>query len=538
MLKVLIADDEKGICRLLQYLIDWKSYGMEIIKTVHTGMDAIKCIEEDHPDIVITDVCMPGYSGIDIIKRIKTKDPEIHFIIISGYREFEYARDALKYGADDYLLKPIKKEELAAALGRIINERIEKLQNKSSHEVLKQYVQDTTRKLREDFAVHLLKGDIDPSWLSFSYCQEKLHRDFSKDGFLCVSVKADVPGEKISYEERRDFFYKKGALILEQLAQEREIVCCSGIYGDILLAVFNFRQADLSETDAVLHRFIFNIRELMKQQSLHLQVTVGKGELVGQMSQLSRSMQHCAVALWERIVKNSDGIVEYQNYMDSFELAPYQSYKKKLLKVLESFDIFEACLILDEISQKAGNDGKLSGFGYYTLSKELASTIFLGIDIQFSKEKLGKEKEILSFRLENSNSCQELFDSLKEYIQTVFKKLEQKKEKISRKPIREAKEYIAQHFREEDMDLETVSSAVGFNASYFSRIFKEETGKKFIEYLTDMRMQESQKLLTETDLPVSKIAEIVGYRDDKYFSRAFKKYSGLKPKEYRKLYFM
>ena len=79
---------------------------------------------------------------------------------------------------------------------------------------------------------------------------------------------------------------------------------------------------------------------------------------------------------------------------------------------------------------------------------------------------------------------------------------------------------------------------MGFNPSYFSRTFKEETGKKFIEYLTDLRMQESQKLLSETDLPISRIAEMAGYRDDKYFSRAFKKYSGLKPKEYRKLYFM
>ena len=96
MLKVLIADDEKGICRLLQYLIDWTAYGMEIIRVVHTGMDALSSIRELHPDIVITDVCMPGYSGIDIIRESKAKYPDIHFIMISGYREFEYARDALR----------------------------------------------------------------------------------------------------------------------------------------------------------------------------------------------------------------------------------------------------------------------------------------------------------------------------------------------------------------------------------------------------------------------------------------------------------
>src|SRR5699024_7462338 len=108
-----------------------------------TGMDALSSIRELHPDIVITDVCMPGYSGIDIIRESKAKYPDIHFIMISGYREFEYARDALKYGADDYLLKPIKKEELTAALCRIINERIETQQNNSRREELLLYVQYT-----------------------------------------------------------------------------------------------------------------------------------------------------------------------------------------------------------------------------------------------------------------------------------------------------------------------------------------------------------------------------------------------------------
>ncbi|MGI6008349.1 MAG: response regulator transcription factor [Ruminococcus sp.] len=538
MIKVLIADDEKGICRLLQYLIDWNTYGMEIIRIVHTGAEALKCIEEERPDIVITDVCMPGYSGIDIIKRIKAEDPEIHFIIISGYREFEYARDALKYGADDYLLKPIKKEELTSALGRIINERIEKLQNKSKQEELKQYVQDTSRKMRENFVLHLLKGDTDPSWLTYSYCLKKLHRDFSGERFQCIAVKVDVPGEKIPYEERKDFFIKKGILILEQQAREKDMVCCCGLYEDILIAVLNFQQEKESETDAVLHRFIFHIRELMKQQSLHLHVTVGKGKETDSWNLLSSSMHQALAALWERIMRNSDGIVEYQEWMDSYESNIYYPYKKRLLKALESYDIFEACLVLEEISQKAETEGKMSGYGYYVLCTELASTIFLGIDIALSKEKLEKDKNLLSHRLKNSNSHQDLFDSLKEYIQSAFKKIEMEKEGISRKPIREAKEYISRHFREDDLDLETVSSAAGFNSSYFSRVFKEETGKRFIEYLTEMRMQESQKLLAETDLPISKIAEMVGYRDDKYFSRAFKKYSGLKPKEYRKLYFM
>ena len=121
---------------------------------------------------------------------------------------------------------------------------------------------------------------------------------------------------------------------------------------------------------------------------------------------------------------------------------------------------------------------------------------FLGIDLQFSKDALAEEKEKLAFSLENSAAKEELFDSLKQYIQSASDKLELQKESVSRKPIREARNYIALHFRNPELDLEEVSRAVGFNPSYFSRTFKEETGKKFIEYLTDLRMQESQKLLS------------------------------------------
>lgn len=538
MLKVLIADDEKGICRLLQYLIDWTAYGMEIIRVVHTGMDALSCIREEHPDIVITDICMPGYSGIDIIRESKAKNPDIHFIMISGYREFEYARDALKYGADDYLLKPIKKEELTAALCRIINERIETQQSNSSREELLLYVQDTARSFRENFIIQLLEGTISPKWLTSSYCREKLHWKFSGDFFLCIAVKVDVPNEKISYEERIDFFSKKGILILEQQAAEHKMTCCCGLKGDVLLAVLNADEKNISETDEILHRLLFQIREHMKQQSLHLHITIGKGEMVNTTSLLISSMQHAVCALWERIMRNSDSIIEYQDSMDCCRTTLNLTDKKRLLKALEISDFPESLHILEEIKSNAGNDRDLSGYGCYSLCREIASTVFLGIDLQFPKDALTEEKENLGFCLENSVTKADLFNSLKQYIQSASDKLKLQKESASSKPIREARNYIAQHFRSPELDLEEVSRAIGFNPSYFSRTFKEETGKKFIEYLTDLRMQESQKLLSETDLPISRIAEMAGYRDDKYFSRAFKKYSGLKPKEYRKLYFM
>ena len=116
MLRVVLADDENKVILLLQKLIDWESLGYEIVGTANDGLRALELVREEQPDLLITDIRMPGYSGIELIQRAKELQPNLHFIVISGYRKFEYAQNALKYGVEDYLLKPIKQDELTGIL--------------------------------------------------------------------------------------------------------------------------------------------------------------------------------------------------------------------------------------------------------------------------------------------------------------------------------------------------------------------------------------------------------------------------------------
>lgn len=119
MLKVVLADDENKILLLLQKLIDWERLGYEIVGTANDGLRALELVREKQPDLLLTDVRMPGCSGIELIQQARDVQPNLHFIIISGYRKFEYAQSALKYGVEDYLLKPIKQEELTGILMRL-----------------------------------------------------------------------------------------------------------------------------------------------------------------------------------------------------------------------------------------------------------------------------------------------------------------------------------------------------------------------------------------------------------------------------------
>lgn len=119
MLRVVLADDENKVILLMQKLIDWESLGYEIVGTANDGLRALELVGEKQPHLLITDIRMPGYSGIELIRRAKELQPNLHFIVISGYRKFEYAQTALKYGVEDYLLKPIKQDELTGILLRL-----------------------------------------------------------------------------------------------------------------------------------------------------------------------------------------------------------------------------------------------------------------------------------------------------------------------------------------------------------------------------------------------------------------------------------
>lgn len=538
MMKVLIADDEKGICRLLQYLIDWKSFGLEIAGIVHNGWDALRYIEDEKPDLVITDVCMPEYNGIDIIKCVKATNPNIRFVVISGYREFEYARDALKYGADDYLLKPIKKDELTGAITRIINDLNLQTQTEVQQQELQQYVTDTAKELREDFVIRLLEDNVIPGQLTYEYCFQKLHREFNRNRFVCIIIKADIPENKISYDEKIDFFEKKVSNILEQKFLEQPVTFCQGLYRDSIAAVLNLDLQTVEEIDDILYRIILNMREMLKVQT-SAKITIARSVAVDSIGQLPGAMQQAMIALWERIHRNTDGVIKYHQNMMVQDPKIYVNYsfQKKMIKMVEAYDCEGAELMLNEIYTIVADANNLSGYTIYEIYNEICSSVMLSINSKFKKEQLEACKKESTNCIRNASSVKELHECVSKFIKMIFEDLDEQKESMSRKPIRDAKEYIAKHFSEE-IDLETVAYAVGFNSSYFSRVFKEETGKKFIEYLTEMRMQEAQRLLTETDMAIAAIAEKVGYGDDKYFSRAFKKFTGLKPKEYRKLYFM
>jgi two-component system response regulator YesN len=126
MIKILIVDDEINICKLIKHLIEWDKMNLELVGIAHSGNEAYNMVLQSKPDIIITDIKMNGMDGLELIRKIKEIDDSIKYIIISGYKSFNYAYTAIKYGVVDFLLKPIKKIELNRALQELIKDNNKK----------------------------------------------------------------------------------------------------------------------------------------------------------------------------------------------------------------------------------------------------------------------------------------------------------------------------------------------------------------------------------------------------------------------------
>ena len=222
MLKVVIADDEKMICSLISQLLDWKALDIEIVGMAYTGIDAFEMIITKEPDIVISDIRMPGYDGLELIKRIKEAGIEAEFVMISGFKQFEYAQNAMKYGVKYYLLKPIEEEKLL----EIIQEIKETIQKKKAHDIyekeLKLEVKEARDKMKKRFLTSILsqqnfetEGTADHQTINTEY-----NTSFKEGIFQAVFVKLDTEKEVEDGNNSIIDKIEKKVTLLEEVCEE------------------------------------------------------------------------------------------------------------------------------------------------------------------------------------------------------------------------------------------------------------------------------------------------------------------------------
>ncbi len=537
MIRVIIADDEENVCQLIRGLIDWESLDMEIVGVAHNGVEALDMIKALSPDLMITDIRMPGYDGLEMIQHAKIINDNLDFIIISGYRHFEYAQNAIKYGVGDYLLKPIKKEDFLTALNKMRERYMQRTEQMSNEERLKQRLKSDVEKLRASlFTEWLLKKGTNSQNPDLTEINENYHFAFQPGLFEICAVKIDC-GFEDQYNNAIAILEEKVVHILNKLFAGP---CFDmGIFSEdsITYCVLNF---DPANRKTIRRQMKTAFDELLVQKAAFEQpeFTLGVGTVVNDIEQLKASFRTASYAVGQRLLLGTGKIIEEvtvhsEPQRESSILAELNKTMGMALEVLDK-DAVLSCI--SGLKHQITIDNVFSGQEIISLAQHVCEMYLTHlrnnqIPIQYGDEFYEK----FCIHANRCGSVNQIFEYLSVMVGESLAVIIEDKKQVDTKPIRLAKQYIQQNYMN-PISLEEVSGFVGFNPTYFSTLFKKENGSNFVDYLSEIRMNSAKDLLRETNLNVAVICERVGYNDLKNFTKSFKKNVGLKPNEYRKLY--
>ncbi len=537
MIKVLIADDEEKVCTLIHKLVNWNEFGMEVVATAYNGFEALELTEKLAPDLVITDIRMPGYDGIELISKAKEISDRIEFIIISGYRHFEYAQNAIKYGVSDYLLKPIKKEELVDTLEKIRLQYLKRAEQLSTQEQLRLRIQDDTSKQREQLFLDLLEDFARPvaglEELNKTYCFQLVGGIFQ-----LTAIKIDPPYEDFNRDSIK-VLYEKVRKILDSIL--RESCCEMEIYckDTIVYVLLNY---PAEECPSLRRQLKAVMAELLVQQTVFDGVcfTLCVGKPIEDITKLTHCFNSIENTVFQRLVEGTGKILSDE--ATGIEYAPIGQdsllgeFRRVMSQAVELLDLPAALAAVDTLARAVQANKKLKGSSVYQLILA-AGEMFMVIikNTQYDMEIPMESYEEFKTRLMLCRTLEQLFKAANLLVGNLIGLILQRKSQADNRPIRMAKEYIQKNYMN-PIGLEEISAMLGFNLSYFSALFKKETGKNFLEYLSGVRIANAKELLRETNLSIAEICNRVGYLDQKHFIATFKKYAGIKPGEFRKLY--
>lgn len=531
MLNVLIADDEILICEMLQKMIHWEEKGLRVAAVASNGLEVYEYMKSIHPDIVITDIRMPGYDGLQLVQKGIELGLGADFIIMSGYKNFEYAHTALNLGVKHYLLKPIDERELNETLDRVLEERQQQARAVRGMEEARELASSGTRKLRKHFLNSIIETVPFPS-KSDLVTQEEC--DFENGCFVTFFTKVDTEAPAADLHSILD-------ILNYQIEKSLEALDCEFITSYMtsgIMTVINYtadeRQSVLKCMDTVQKSCQM---EMNKFDKYH--VTIGVGQEKYSISDVGASTAEAVEAVKCRLKKGVDTMIywyslHYKNVpAEDIFTEKYRTIIQNLTEVLDGIGFSD---IVDELYEAVKRTLNFSPVILFELVDKMTALVTkVWKENNVAAQTIEEFEQRVQVLLDCNYECNMLMYTFKDTVRRYFSRVKEEKQNINQLPIRLAKQYVNENYAH-PITLEELSDAIGLVPTYVSTLFKKEIGINFSDYLTSCRMEAAKRMLKQPSYSINEIAEMVGYGDPKYFSKLFNKVVGLKPSEYRKLY--
>ena len=535
MLKVFLVEDEVVMRNGIKNNIPWEQEGFEFAGEASDGELAYPLIKKEKPDILITDIRMPFMDGLELSRLVKKELPQIKIIILSGYNEFDYAKTAINIGVTDYLLKPISSAKLLEAVKKV-GDMIEKEQDNAR--LIKRYEKEMEENILQE--KHKLWGALASNRLSTIELLEKGQRlgiDFTASAYQVFLFKLMQEGDATGCSEELNRASEK----VNELAGSWEYV----LSFDRSPEGWAFLIKGESEEE-VQSTYLETRKELLELVEGYPKVEYfgGIGNVVHRIGDIQISYKEAARAFSSRFfmdanqIADSAEMVKVQMEQDGKIDVSKMLSKKREHELVERFlkngTTEEVDSFLDELFQNIGeqNCKSLLYRQYVVMDLFFCASDFLG-NLEIDIENLPEECRDINQIVEKAEDT----ENLRYQIGNLFTETMQLRDSHSKKKysklLEDAKAFIDENYKHDEMSLNTVAAQVNISPSYFSTIFSSEMGQTFVEYLTHVRLEKAKELLMCSNMRTAEIGYEVGYKDSHYFSYIFKKVVGCSPKEYR-----
>lgn len=527
MYQVVLVDDDVMVLEFMTKMIPWTGHGFEITASFHSSIEALDYMKTNDFDVLITDIGMPHLNGIDLLGILKAENIKSLNVILSCHDEFHFAQQALKLGAYDYVLKESMEESVIVELLTRIKKRMNlEIQEKSRNEKINRFLNKNNRELKSKFIEKVVTGNFSEDEVWWKEQEELLGMNFFEDKFTPVLCYIDYYKDLVEkYKSETLLQFSINNIIEEELQYYQQDIQIFYLRGKFFL-LFKKESNGSQINDQLIDKAIRNMDEKLKTY-LKITTTIVIGNKYQDKPGLITSMQELLYNNKSRFYypHNSIQTLQIITFDEEHIFHEYQEVLQKIKTlVLEKDEVGVFALIEEYISvirNKRFHPDRMLDFA-----------VKLVLDIKLSLNTLMKFKDDkllqMTKKIMNIETITHLEVTFIEIFTLFLNHMHEFNQLPRHEEVLKAQIYVRRHINQK-MSLKDVAAYLHLNASYFSRLFKQETGENFIEYVTRIKMEQAKDMIENTTKSIDQIAIELGFESKSYFIKTYKKQTQISP---------
>ena len=543
MLKIFLAEDEVVVRETIKRMIPCEELGFELVGEAADGEMALPLLIRQQPDLLITDIKMPFMDGLTLARLAKKEIPGLKVVILSGYDDFNYAKQAIGIGVEDYLLKPITKNALIERLSEIRSRYEHEKTQKEYYEKFQREMQAYEKNSSRDFFEALVGGSMD--MMEVYKRAEKLGLDIVAEAYnvLIFTMNCDE-----DFSRQRDEYSSWEAESLELLENFFAGHSSAMLFRSNIFSYGVLLKGQRETIEENTRACVDEIRKILSRQDGRREWFLAVGQSVERLSQIQKSYHTASRAFSQRYLYDEN--ILYYDEMETME-HPGGQAETEDNAYLQKVDVNALNPAILQKFLSNGLQEETENFVkdyFYAIGQEpMESLVFRNyviLNVRFSVISFIKGLGCDTNEMESADTEEVLAESgknmesaiayAKKMISQAIEIRDQNSGNKNRSILKTAVDFIDSHYMDEEISLNTVANVANVSSNHFSALFSQNMGQTFIEYLTSLRMNKAKELLRCTGMRSSEIAGEIGYKDAHYFSYLFKKTQGMTPSDYRK----